>query len=645
MPRREISMNKKLFFVLLAVLTLPILVFGQRQIQQLLGLAAPRPANIIIETKSAIGPINKSWSAFAQGGEEAPPNLSPVVSKMKELSPRYIRLDHIYDSNNVVSKKDNDFVYDFSSLDKVVEDILAMGALPFFSLSYMPKDFTASGSVIDAPSDWKLWKNLVKETIEHYSGKNGRNLTDVYYEVWNEPELPQFGGWKMGSDKDYRLLYFYAAAGAKEANGVNKFYLGGPAVGSYYYNWVDDFLSYAVQNNLRLDFYSWHRYTKKPHEYASDVRKIRNLLSSYPSYANIPLILTEWGIDSENSDMNNTNIAAAYAIYSASKFNKDLTLAFNFEVKDGPPPTGGKWGLLTHERDPNRSISAKPKFKAFRELAKLAGNQILLSGDGTYISGIAAGDPAKITVILANYDLAGKNIENVPITFTGLNPGSYNLKYSYALDDRHGFFEIPTTSGTISKNFLLAANSVITLELTRISPLATFINGQSTQTNDRSLILTNIEAPLTFAAPEFHLLPIGNISFDVKPFWDKNVEKSFFILEAPFEITNGILDKLSLAKQKDALVFSISQRGLDHSLSIPINDWETGKWYHLEMGWHQNGFWFTAGGQKLERPIPLDVRNGKILTFSPVDVVLDNLKILIGKNEIIERHFDGRLDK
>lgn len=637
-------MNKKLFFVLLVILTLPILVFGQKQIQQLLGLAAPKPANIIIETKSALNPINKAWSAFAQGGEEAPPNLSPVVSKMKELSPRYIRLDHIYDSNNVVSKKGNDFVYDFATLDKVVDDIIAMGALPFFSLSYMPKDFTASGSVIDASSDWNNWKNLVRETIEHYSGKSGRNLTDVYYEVWNEPELPQFGSWKLGGEKDYRLLYFYSAAGAKEANGANQFYLGGPAVGSFYSNWVNDFLSYVAQNNLRLDFYSWHRYTKKPYEYATDAQKIRNLLSSYTAYANIPLILSEWGIDSENNNMNNSNTAAAYAVSAVSKFNQNIKYALNFEVKDGPPPTGGKWGLLTHERDSDQSISPKPKFKAFRELAKLAGNQVLLSGDGTYISGIASADSTKITAILANYDLAGRNIENVPVTFTGLTPGSYNLKYSYSLDDRNGFFEIPTTSGTISKNFLMPANSIITLELTRISQLAIFINGPSVQANDRALILTNAEGPLTFAAPEFHLLPIGNINFDIKPFWDKNDKKSFFILEAPFEITNGILDKLSLTKQKDALIFSISQRGQDYSLSIPISDWETNKWYHLEMGWGQNGFWFVAGGQKIEKLMPLDVRNGKTLIFSPVEVALDNLKISVGKGEIIERRFDGRLD-
>ncbi|MBI3379521.1 hypothetical protein HY029_02060 [Candidatus Gottesmanbacteria bacterium] len=642
-------MNKKLFFLLLFLLTLPIVVFGQREIQQLMGFAAVKPANIIIETKNIIGPINNSWAAFSQGGEEAPPVLSPLIGKMKELSPKYIRLDHIYDSNNIVSKNGNEFVYNFSTLDKVVDDIISMGALPFFSLSYMPKDFTASGSIIDIPKDWNNWKDLVEATIQHYSGKNTRNLSNIYYEVWNEPELPQFGSWKFDSPKDYRLLYFYAAQAANETKNANKFYLGGPAVGSYYPNWINNFVSYVAQNNLRLDFYSWHRYTIKPSEYLSDAQKTRNILSSYPAYANMPLMLTEWGIDSQNSDINNTNIAAAYAIYSVSQFNKMINLAFNFEVKDGPPPTGGKWGLMYHERDPDKPLFSKPKYKAFAQLAQLSGNQLLLSGDGTYVSGLATSiSSSDTTAILANYDISSRNIENVPVTFTGLSPAVYNLKYNYPLDNRTGFYEIPTTSGNISKNFLMPANSIVYLELTRVSQLATYINGPSIQSYDKALILNNIGGPLSFSTPEFHLLPTGSINFDLKPLWDKSGHGSFFILEAPFEITEGLIDKLSLSKQnynnENLLVFSISQQNQPSTLSIPIDNWDWNSWHHVELGWNQNGFWITVDNQLLQKSISLDIRNGKILTFSPIEAALDNLKIIVGKDQIIERHFDGNVN-
>lgn len=640
-------MNRKLFIILLVLLVLPFVLINQQQIQQLLSRAAYKPANIIVETRNALGPLNNSWAAFSQGGEEAPLVLSPVVSKMKELQPKLIRIDHIFDFHNVVKKSGSEYSYDFSLLDKVVDDIIAMGAIPFFSLSYMPPVFTENGSVTGIPTDWNNWKDLIRATIERYSGKNNRNLSDVYYEVWNEPELPQFGKWEFFTPRDYRSLYFYAAAGAKEALNVNNFFLGGPAVGSFYADWVTNFVSYVSQNNLRLDFYSWHRYTKKPPEYASDARKIRNLLSSFPTYANIPLILSEWGIDSENNDLNNQNVAAAYTISAISQF-KDINLAFNFEVKDGPPPAGGKWGLLTHEKNTNQPVFAKPKFRAFSALAKMSGNQLLSTGDGTYVSGIAGTSKDKISVILSNYDLTGKNIENVPVTFTGLDPAIYYLRFAYVLDDRSGFYEIPATSGSINKSFLMPANSLLYLELTRGAKLATFVNGLSVNTNDKALILNNIEGPLTFSYPEFNLLPTGSITFDLKPFWDKNDNRSFFILEAPFAITSGLIDKLSLSKQKNtsgnSLIFTVTQNKEEISLSYPIDNWEMNLWHHIILAWNQNELSITVDGIRVNKSVILDIRNGKTMTFSPIEAALDNIKIFAGKDQIIERKFDGRID-
>ena len=39
------------------------------------------------------------------------------------------------------------------------------------------------------------------KTIEHYSGKGERNMSGIYYEVWNEPDLAQFGSWNWEGTK------------------------------------------------------------------------------------------------------------------------------------------------------------------------------------------------------------------------------------------------------------------------------------------------------------------------------------------------------------------------------------------------------------------------------------------------------------
>ena len=606
-------MRKNFFYILFALISLLITLSVGKQIQQIITKAAPKKANIVIDTQNSTGILTYPWAAFAQGGEEPPPMLSKVTKLIRQLSPRYIRIDHIYDSYSVVKRSEHGFDYDFSKLDETVNDIISSGAVPFFSLSYMPPVFTSSGSVIDLPKDWNDWRELVKKTIEHYSGKNYRNLANVYYEVWNEPELPQFGKWGFTSEKDYRLLYFYAASGANEVSNTNNFYIGGPAVGSYYPSWVVDFLSYVSQNNLRLDFYSWHRYTKKTDEYSSDAKRIRNHLASFPKYQNIPLILSEWGLDSENSDINNSNMAASFSVAAISKFYKDINLAFAFEIKDGPPAGGGKWGLITHEKNEIKPLSLKPRFKSFEPLSKFKGNILQILGEGTFITGLATSNSTEIMVLLSNYDMKGQNTENVPITFTGLSPASYRLKYVYPLEETQGEYEIASTNGVITKSFLMPPNTLLFLQLQILSELATFIPGKnSNASGDQALVLKNHKNPLFFASPEFHLLPKGSIEFDGYFLWDKKDINSFIIFEAPFSSDESTQNTLYMKKERvdssNYLSFGISASDKVSKVSIPFDDL-TDNWHHIAANWSENGISLKLDEVQKNLETPLDIRN------------------------------------
>lgn len=457
-------MRLKYILSILALLLLPLIIYESRKVQQYLSHAASIPANIFINLSEKVGPINKNWSSFSQGGEEPPPMLSNTVSYMRRLSPRYIRIDHIYDYYNVVQKSDKGYFFDFSSLDKTVDDIQNMGAIPFFSLSYMPRQFTKSGSVIDSPSDWNDWKNLIKATIEHYSGKNTKNINNVYYEVWNEPELPQFGSWKLSGNKDYRLLYFNASLAANEAKDVNRFFLGGPAVGSYYPDWINGILSYTVQNNLRFDFYSWHRYTKKPSEYTNDARNTRSVLKNYSKFADLPIILSEWGFDSSSSELNNTSIGSTHTVTSIIGFKRFIDMALAFEIKDGPPPLGGKWGLISNEKsDP--PLAAKSRYYAYAALNNLTGNEIKVTGEGTFVNCIATYDNETVKIILSNYDSNSQNSENVPVTIKDIPTGLYKIKYTYIFDGTSSEEKYNSLNGEIKKQFPMTANTIILIEI------------------------------------------------------------------------------------------------------------------------------------------------------------------------------------
>lgn len=640
--------KKHLVYLGFVTATLVSILAFKDQLQELVSRAAPIKASIIVDVRQVGKPIQPIWTHFAQGGEEPPPMLTNTIPLIKVLSPSYIRLDHLYDSYEIVKRIPNGFEYDFSLLDKTVEDILSMGALPFFSLSYMPPIFTKSGSVVDVPTNWNDWKDLVRATIQHYSGRGENNLSEVYYEVWNEPELPQFGSWKLSGEKDYRLLYSHAALGAQEAGNTNKFYLGGPGVGSYYPSWINGFVSYIEQNKLPLDFYSFHRYHKNPNIFESDGQNTRRLLSLFENHAHIPIIITEWGIESENTMIHNENSSAAFTIAALSKMLPYISSAFVFEIKDGPPPGGGKWGLIAHEKS-ETPLSPKPRYDVFAVLTRMKGNTLPLQGEGTFVKGFATRDSRVIKLIVGNYDRTGENVENVPVTFTGLVPASYQLKSQNVLYKSLSTQEVISTDGTLTKSFIMPANSVLYLELSTNSPLASFISGRSGGPSDQALVLSTGEK-LLFQTPGFRLLPTGRITFDMKPLWESTDTTSFIIFDAPFATTSGAINRFFLAKQYKQklsfLTFGLASNKENASVSIPIESWKKDEWYSVEIGWDQSGLSLSIDNLDTQTTdYTLDLVSGRLLTFYPIQAAIDNLSLSVGEAQLITRNFDGRVDE
>lgn len=449
--------------IVFLLITLPILVIFLQRIQQYLSRAGGIPANIVVYTKTSLGPLPQPWQALAQGGEEKEQMLTNTVLPIKLLSPKYIRIDHIYDFYDVVKRdKNGKMVFDFSKLDLIVEDILATGARPMLSLSYMPPAIS-SGDITDPPVNWSDWQEVVRRTIEYYSGKDGKNIEDATYEVWNEPDL--FGKWKIGGSKDYRLLYLYAARGAAQAENTSPFMIGGPATTSFYKNWLEEFIKYVYQNGIRLDFFSWHKYSLNPQDFLEDINFIDSLLVGHGGSYLLPKFISEWGSNPENSPLHDTNFDAAHTIAVIRKVLDRVDLAFTFEIKDGPPPPGkifwGRWGILTHE---NGGLIKKPKYQALALLTKMGGERLKMTGEGTWVTGFASKRNETVRVILVNYDKEDQHSENFPVTFTGLEPGNYLLRQT-DLTGEVLSTNVEILQETPTLSFFLPPNSTVLLEL------------------------------------------------------------------------------------------------------------------------------------------------------------------------------------
>lgn len=424
--------KKKIFQAVVVVLLLIVAIIGSLQVGQvkeLFSQAAYNPANFYIDAQAIIGNMPRPWRNLAQGGEDHAWRLQPLAKQVSALYPKYIRLDHIYDFYDVVTGSPGNLSLDFSKLDLVLADIRAVGATPFIALSYMPPAIS-QGSVLDQPVNYADWQYLVQKTIEHISGNQG--FDNVYYEVWNEPDL--FGSWKYYGEKNYLNLYAAAAQGANQAKNVRSFKLGGPATTALYKNWVESLMQFTTDNQLRLDFISWHQYTNDLDQYKRDMTDARNFAASFPKYDGvIEYLITEWGHDSNNNSGYDSKYSAAHTVAGAINMVGVVDHAFVFEIQDGKDPNGqsnwGRWGLFTATA---YGAQAKPRYFGLKMLDSIADQRLQILGQGSMVKGLAAkNDDGNIQVVIANFDPKGINREAVPITYQNINPGNYLVKTRY----------------------------------------------------------------------------------------------------------------------------------------------------------------------------------------------------------------------
>jgi hypothetical protein len=429
--------------VLLLALILPGFLKLTNSVTRYFVGAEGRLAAVTVDTDRTLGPLPAVWQALAQGGDNLIDFANGITDKISAVKPEYIRIDHIYDEFGVVGRDNGgNLTYDWTDLDKTVKQITGVGAVPFFSLSYMPP-VIASGDITSEPKNWDEWSQVVQRTIEHYSGE--MNLTNVYYEVWNEPDL--FGKWKMGGKKDYRVLYLYAANGASKASGVKPYKLGGPATTGLYKDWLNNFFQYVLANHLRLDFYSWHRYDLGLQKYAEDVKNVDQWIESQPYFSRVEKIVSEMGPNSEMGKENDTNVGAAHLVATARELMYDIKYGFNFAVS-------GKWGIV-----------GKPRYEALAYLSKLGTSRLSVTGEGSWVSAIGAKNNNSYQVILVNYDPQGVHNEVVPVSFINLQQKKFVLT-TRILGSQDLQTNEATTTGILQTSVPMAANSVALVELT-----------------------------------------------------------------------------------------------------------------------------------------------------------------------------------
>lgn len=397
--------------------------------QELYSRAAYQPAAIQVDTTKVLGPLPRPWANLAQGGEDHNWRLKPLVPALKPLRIEYVRLDHVFDFYDIVSGTPGNLSFDFTKFDLILNDIRDLGATPYLAVSYVPHQLSNDGTLTGEPLRYEDWQEMTRQLVAHVSGRRGFN--NVYYEVWNEPDL--FGKWHYTGAKNYLDLYAASARGAAAANVSTTYKIGGPATTAPYKNWMQALTGFTHENRIRLDFVSWHRYSTDLDQFRKDTADVRSWLRGEPNGQNLELHITEWGHESDLDPGYDTNYAAAHTAAAALDMVGSVERAFAFEIQDGKDPSGkaywGRWGLFTHE---SVGAKAKPRFRALELLNRLGNERVQLLGKGTFVKAVATkGAGNSVQIALANFDPRARNVENVPVTIAGLAPATYTVKMTF----------------------------------------------------------------------------------------------------------------------------------------------------------------------------------------------------------------------
>jgi len=159
--------------------------------------------------------------------------------------------------------------YVFKPTDIYLQQCLATGAQIIYRLG-VSIEHTKYKLFVDPPKDFNKWAAICCNIIRHYNEgwANGFRWDIKYWEIWNEPDNHYYGAdrtrdplWS-GSPEQYYDLYAIASRAIKqEFPHVKVGGYGTSRLNERYQPYFQGFLKRVKEEQLPLDFFSWHRYT------------------------------------------------------------------------------------------------------------------------------------------------------------------------------------------------------------------------------------------------------------------------------------------------------------------------------------------------------------------------------------------------
>jgi len=327
-----------------------------------------------------------------------------VVKQITDL--HYVRFHAILHDENGVYSQDaqGNPVYNWSYVDQIYDGLLAEGVRPFVEISFMPKALAAHldyhafwyKPVVSPPGDYSKWDALIAAFARHLVERYGIDeVSDWYFEVWNEPNLDFWTGAPKKST--YFELYDHTARALKSVS--PRIRVGGPATAQA--AWVGDMIAHAAENHVPLDFVSTHVYGNDsardvfhddrpvaPHQMVClAVKKVHEEIE-HSARPNLPLIWSEFNASYMNEQPITDSIyMGPWLAQTISQCDGMVNMMSYWTFSDVfeeqgviKTPFYGGYGILAEDEIP------KPAFDVFELLHMLGTERLPAAADDVLVT-------------------------------------------------------------------------------------------------------------------------------------------------------------------------------------------------------------------------------------------------------------------
>jgi xylan 1,4-beta-xylosidase len=480
------------------------------------GVLAQEAVTINVDTLARIGPL-KPITAYV--GYDEPnytymkqgPKLIAELARMNSV-PVYFRTHSLLvtgdgtaalkwgSTNAYTEDASGKPIYDWTIIDRIFDTYLKVGGKPLVEIGFMPEALSVHPQPYRhhwepakqyneiftgwayPPKDYAKWAELVRHWVLHSVERYGKDeVLTWYWELWNEPNISY---WK-GTAEEYNKLYDYTADAVKRA--LPQARIGGPATTGPAAPQAADYLRQFLEHCARgknyltgkvgtpLDFITYHAKGSPKvidghvqmglAKNLADVNKGLEVISEFPKFKNLPIILTESDPEGcaacsarvypQNAYRNGTlypcyTAAAVSNIYKlADRYRANLEgmMTWAFEFEDQPWFDGFR-SLATNGVD-------KPVLNVFRMLGLMHGDRLRVESSGAVgldsilkngvkdksdIDALASRSDRETAVMAWNYhddDVAAADT-TVQLTISRVPPAAQRvLVHHYRIDRNH----------------------------------------------------------------------------------------------------------------------------------------------------------------------------------------------------------------